>query len=296
MNEASKEITKLLQAYVDEQQKHGHTPKIDELNQFMQKKMDEQNSSPKEKFQGFSPDQMFNMINTPFEEGCPVQLRQLDDEVIREIPFMAQALFLMRLLDEKDLKLTAQGYIPPKIVTDIYELGLRDWNTDYYRQKTEPRTEKVQVLRIALNLCGFIKIRKGVMSLTAKGRKIQGDANALLDALMHFMFWDFNVACFDIFEDEDAANVGRAYSLWLLHHYGEEWRDMDFYAEKYLEAFPGFSPSMSHAYSYRTFNRLFSYIGICEINDTDEYRGAGFGRRTRKREILDKMFSFTEPK
>jgi hypothetical protein len=114
MNEAAKEITKLLQAYVDEQQKHGHTPKIDELNQFMQKKMDEQNLSPKENFQGFSPDQMFNMINTPFEEGCPVQLRQLDDEVIREIPFMKQALYLMRLLDEKDLKLTAQGYIPPK--------------------------------------------------------------------------------------------------------------------------------------------------------------------------------------
>lgn len=293
MNEINIEIIKQLQAYMNEQAEQRHTPSTGELNGFIQKKVEEQNKKPKNDFLGFSSVQMNYLINRPFEEGCPIQLRKLNEEEMEEIPFMKQALYLMRLLQENVLKLTAQGYIPPKIVTALYEMGLEDWSTNYYKQKLEPRVEVVQVLRIALISCGFIKTRTGKMSLTAKGRKILGDINALFYALMRFMFFDFNIGYFDMYEDEKVANVGRLFSLWLLHHYGDEWRNQDFYGKKYFTALPMIE--FSSAYEYRTFMRLFHYIGICDNNDLKDEGGFAFKRRTRKRDILDKMFSFTEP-
>ena len=294
MNDFTKEITKQLQAYIDEQAKHGHTPSRDELNRYIQKRTDEYNIKPQETFHGFSFVQMDYLINKPFEEGCPVQLRQLNEEELEEIPFLKQALYLMRLLKDKELKLTAQGSIPPKIVSELYEMGLKDWNSNYFKLKTESRVEVVQVLRAALKSSGFIKVRVGKMSLTAKGEKILDNGNAILHALMCFMFSSFNVDYFDMYPDHRIANLGALYSLWLLHRFGDEWRNYNFYAEKYFNAFSLIAPSP--CYGYRTFTRLFHYIGICEINDTDNDRGIDFRQRTRKREILDKIFSFTEPK
>ena len=78
---------------------------------------------------------------------------------------------------EKGLKLTAHGYIPPKTVAELYELGSHSWSTDWYKQKSEPKTEEVQVLRVVLKECGLIKTRVGKLSLTAKGKQLLADHN-----------------------------------------------------------------------------------------------------------------------
>lgn len=63
------------------------------------------------------------MLYRPLEVGCPVQLRRLTDEQMEQIPVMRQALHLMNELSSEEVKLTAQGYIPPKMVAELYELG-----------------------------------------------------------------------------------------------------------------------------------------------------------------------------
>lgn len=285
-------ITELLQAYINEQEKMGKTPDKGSLNRFLNDMITIQNTTSIAKFNGFTAEQMFQMINSPLGKECPVQLRKLSNSEIEEIPFLKQALYLLRSLSEKELKLTPQGYIPPKLVTTLYEMGLPD-NSDYYKQKMESRVEVVQVLRIALKECGFIKVRDGKMSLTTKGGRIIKDYNALLYALMVFLLFDFNTGYFDIYQDIEIGNVGRLYSLWLLHHYGDIWRQKNFYADAYFKAFSGLSPSA--CYEFRTFDRVFHYIGLCDINQTKEDRGFDFGNKTRKREILDKIFTFVEP-
>lgn len=285
-------ITELLQAYINEQEKMGKTPDKGSLNRFLNDMITIQNTTSIAKFNGFTAEQMFQMINSPLGKECPVQLRKLSNSEIEEIPFLKQALYLLRSLSEKELKLTPQGYIPPKLVTTLYEMGLPD-NSDYYKQKMESRVEVVQVLRIALKECGFIKIRDGKMSLTTKGGRIIKDYNALLYALMVFLLFDFNTGYFDIYQDIEIGNVGRLYSLWLLHHYGDIWRQKNFYADAYFKAFSGLSPSA--CYEFRTFDRVFHYIGLCDINQTKEDRGFDFGSKTRKRDILDKIFTFVEP-
>ena len=62
---------------------------------------------------------------------------------------MRQVLHLMTILSEGELKLTAKGYIPPKIVDELYHMGSQSWSTDWFKQKSEPKTEEVQVLRVA---------------------------------------------------------------------------------------------------------------------------------------------------
>lgn len=286
-------ITEQLQAYINEQEKMGKTPDKESLIRFLNDMITLQNTTSIAKFNGFTAEQMFQMINSPLGKECPVQLRKLSNSEIEEIPFLKQALYLLRFLSEKELKLTPQGYIPPKLVKELYELGLSDWSADSYKQKLESRVEVVQVLRIALKECGFIKVRDGKMSLTTKGGRIIKDYNALLYALMVFLLFEFNTGYFDLNNDIEIGNVGRLYSLWLLHHYGDIWRQKNFYAEAYFKAFPGLSPS--ECYEFRTFDRVFHYIGLCDINQTKEDRGIDFGSKTRKREILDKIFTFVEP-
>lgn len=57
--------------------------------------------------------------------------------------------------------------------------------------------------------------------------------------------------------------------------------------------FQGNIPPQLVTYTRRIFDRTFRYIGLCEINDADV--GAYFNSKIRKREILDKIFSFVEP-
>lgn len=289
----TKIVTEQLQAFIDEQGKKGLTPNMDNLAQHLNRLAAIYNNTPKADFNGFTPDQIYQMINNPFGKECPVQLRTLTNSEIEEIPFLKQAIYLMKTLADKELKLTTQGYIPPRLVTELYEMGLPDWNSNYYKQKLEPRVEVVRVLRVALKRCGLIKVRSGKMSLTAKGHKILNDYNTLLFTLMRFLFLDYNTGWLDSYNNMEVANVGRLYSLWLLHHYGDVWRHQDFYAEAYFKAFPEIK--VTEAYNYRTFSRTFHFIGICDINDTKEDRGLDFESKTRKREILDKVFSFVEP-
>ena len=287
------EITRRLQEWIDQMERSGKHVDLDDINRHLGEILHAQNTAPKPNFNGFSSEQMHQMLNRPLEAGCPVQLRRLTEEQIERIPVMRQALHLMNALSERELKLTAQGYIPPKMVAELYELGCHSWNSDWYKQKSEPKTEEVQVLRVVLKECGLIKTRVGKMSLTAKGKQLLLDHNELLRTIILFLFRDYNTGWLDMYADDEAGNLGRLYSLWLLHHYGEDWRNTRFYAEEYSKAFPMLNAE--HGYGYRAFNRLFRFIGLCEINESDEFKGQNWGKKARKTDLLDLMFTFEEP-
>ena len=244
--------------------------------------------------EGFSPDEMFLMLYAPLEKGCPVQLRTLTDGEIERIPFMRQVLRLMSMLSDGELKLTAKGYIPPLIVEELYQLGERSWSSDWYKQRSEPKTEEIQVLRVVLRECGLIKTRMGKLSLTTKGKRLMADWNELMYVVALFLLRDYNTGWLDLYEDMEVGNVGRLYSLWLLHRYGGEWRHTDFYTGEYARAFPTMNDYTP--YGFRVFNRLFRCIGLCKVNEREEDRGPGWGRKVIKTDVLELMFEFIEPK
>ncbi len=282
-----------MQAWINQMQSAGKVVDIDALNHHLAEMMTVQNSTPIDRFNGFTSEQMHQMIYSPLEKGCPVQLRTLTDSQLNDIPLMRQVLHLMDILDKSELKLTAKGYIPPKIVEELYQMGTHSWNTDWYKQKSEPKTEEIRVLRVVLKECGLVKTRTGKMSLTSKGKRLLINRNELLRVVMLFLLRDYNTGWLDLWDDTDVGNLGRMYSLWLLHHYGKEWRHTDFYAGEYSRAFP--TLANAHAYGYRVFNRLFHLIGLCDVNEREEDRGPGFWERVIKTDVLDMMFEFAEP-
>ena len=284
------EITRRLQEWIDQMERSGTHVNQDDINRHLGEIMHAQNAMPKPDFNGFSSEQMHQMLNRPLEVECPVQLRRLTDEQIEQIPVMRQALHLMNVLSEKELKLTSQGYIPPKTVAELYEIGSHSWSSDWYKQKSELKTEEVQVLRVVLKECGLIKTRVGKLSLTAKGKQLLVDHNELMRTIILFLLRDYNTGWLDSYEDNEVGNLGRLYSLWLLHHYGADWRNTGFYADEYSKAFPMLNAV--HGYEYRVFNRLFRFIGLCEINESDDFKGKNWGKEVRKTELLDLMFTF----
>ena len=284
------EIIRRLQEWIDQMERSGKHVNLGDINRHLGEIMHAQNAMPKPDFNGFSSEQMHQMLNRPLEVECPVQLRRLTDEQIEQIPVMRQALHLMNVLSEKELKLTSQGYIPPKTVAELYEIGSHSWNSDWYKQKSELKTEEVQVLRVVLKECGLIKTRVGKLSLTAKGKQLLVDHNELMRTIILFLFRDYNTGWLDSYEDNEVGNLGRLYSLWLLHHYGADWRNTGFYADEYSKAFPMLNAD--HGYEYRVFNRLFRFIGLCEINESDDFKGKNWGKEVRKTELLDLMFTF----
>ena len=287
------EITRRLQEWIDQMERSGKHVNLDDISSHLGEIMQAQNAVPKPDFKGFSSEQMHQMLNRPLEVGCPVQLRRLTDEQIEQIPLMRQTLHLMNALSSTELKLTMQGYIPPKMVAELYELGSHSWDSDWYKQKSELKTEEVQVLRVTLKECGLIKTRTGKMSLTAKGKQLLADHNELLRTMILFLLRDYDTGWLDLCEDNVVGNFGRLYSLWLLHHYGEDWRSTRFYADEYNKAFPMLNAE--NGYEYRVFNRLFRFIGVCEINESDDFKGQDWGREARKAALLDQMFTFEEP-
>lgn len=233
------------------------------------------------------------MLYSPLERDFPVQLRELTDAQMAEIPLVRQVLHLMTLLSEGELKLTAKGYLPPKVVEALYEMGSHSWSTDWYKQKSEPKVEEVRVLRVVLKECGLVKVRTGKMSLTAKGKRLLAERNDLIHTVMLFLLRDYNTGWLDGYDDMETGNVGRLYSLWLLHHFGEEWRLKEFYAGEYFRAFP--TLKNANAYGFRVFNRLFRLIGLCDVNDREDDYGPGWGHKVIKTGAVDLMFEFDEP-
>ena len=106
------EITRRLQDWIDQMERSGKHVDLDDINRHVGEIMHAQNAAPKPNFNGFSSEQMHMMLYRPLEVGGPVQLRRLTDEQMEQIPVMRQALHLMNELSEKELKLTAHGYIP----------------------------------------------------------------------------------------------------------------------------------------------------------------------------------------
>lgn len=82
------EITRRLQEWIDQMERSGKHVNLDDINRHLGEIMHAQNAAPKQDFNGFSSEQMHQMLNRPLEVGCPVQLRRLSDEQIEQIPVM----------------------------------------------------------------------------------------------------------------------------------------------------------------------------------------------------------------
>lgn len=281
---------------------------IEDLQRNINKIVYDQNHKGHPDFEGYSPDEMTYILYETFVSNSPIQLQKLSESEYKTIPILNQIKYLVDLIiQDGELKLTSKGFLPPKVVADIYSQGfmkdefIESGMSKLYKEIDAP---SVNLTRILTEISGLAKKRNNKLSLTKKGEKIVSDNYELLKLILGTFGAKFNWAYFDGYGDNGIGQIGYGFSLILLSKYGMVERTGSFYAEKYLKAFPHlidiippshFDTSEDQAencYSVRTFPRFLDYFGFIKIRSEEKW---GSDIVISKTELFDKLIKCTPP-
>ncbi len=289
-------------------EKNRETMDLDSLNEEIKKIMDARNNTGIPEFEGYSPFEMHNIVQYLFEENCPIKIIKLKTEDFHRIPIFNGVKFLLNQLSEMDgIKLTAKGYLPTKIVSDLY-------NQKYYSEdmidkgisKLYKETDSlfVRLCRIILELSGVAKKSKGKLILTKEGNNCLLNDQLLLEEILNAYCKKFNWAYFDGYELENIGRLGCGFSIYLLNQYGNDVRQTDFYAKKYFTAYPMLIEDIhprygtvesyiNRCYSYRMVEQFGMLTGIIKKIGVHKY---GEPKFIQKSELLNLLFEVNQPK
>lgn len=285
-------IIKGIQNWILAEEEAGRKVDMNRINECLQEITRRHNSMPLSDFNGLSPEEMRYIIYYPFSSRCVVNINNLGKEQYDRIPLVRQALFILNKLSETELKLTKLGWLPLKIVAEAYHVGQPEWIIDELKQKriNEYEVSSVRMARIILELLRWVITRKGMLSLTLKGKKALANIDASANEILYFSLTGVGLHTVDADEDERIGNFGIAYSVWLLNKFGSEWHSGNFYQEQYQKVFD--FPDRYNIYETRVFNRLFYWLGIVDMRRNREEGPHFLNWDFRKTELFPMIFSF----
>lgn len=226
----------------------------------------------------FPTEMQFILYNT-FDSKSPVQILKANHNTYKNVPIFNQVKFLYNIINEqKELKLTNKGFLPTKIVAELYGKGyLKDYFIEngiskLYKESDVPT---INLAKILVELSTLVKKRNNKLSLTKKGIELIDNDNLLFQNLFETFTKKFNWSYLDGFSNEKIGQSGFGFTLILLDKFGKEYRNPEFYAEKYLKAFDfksnnselEFVDNPKTTYEIRTFERFLDYFGFTEYDN-----------------------------
>jgi len=276
---------------------------LEDIQKIIDELVLEQNTTINPNFDGYSPVEMHQILHFPFSENCPIQMRKLSNDAYEQIPILNIAKHLItQLAKVGELKLTKTGALPTKIVAELYNQGFYKETfieSGIVKLYKEADSFSVSITRILLEISGVIKKRTGKLSLTKKGEKLSTDNHQLFVALYEAYTLKFNWGYFDNYESMNIGRLGCVFSLILLLKYGNEKRIENFYAEKYINAFPLLLDEVTEryrtakemandCYTFRTFEQYMNIFGLIHF----EVEGKFIDKVNyiSKTDIVDKLF------
>ena len=277
-----------------------------ELQKHIDKRIREQNSHGLPEFEGYSPFEMESVLYNTFGENSPIRFLELSESEYRNIPILNQIKYLSQLIEKQgESKLTNKGFLPTKIVAEIYKQGfIKDEFIELGISKLYKETDAIAInlTRILIEISGLAKKRNNKLSLTKKGKRILGNDFELLLLILETFGNKFNWAYYDEYGENNIGQLGFGFSLILLSKYGNERRTDKFYSDKYFRAFPQlinesldpiFGTVEEYAgscYSVRTFERFLEYFGIIRIERGKKLNNEIFIVKT---ELFDRLIKIT---
>ena len=275
---------------------------LKDLQRHLDQEVHKQNNRTITEFEGYSPIEMTQILHFTFGEDSPIELQKLSDSDYIRIPILNQINYLTDLIDKNgEIKLTEKGFLPTKIVSDLYKQGfLKEEYIEKGIAKLYKETDSltVSLTRILIELAGLTKKRNGKLSLTKSSKKLLGDKEALLRQLFLTFTNKFNWAYYDGYGDNQIGQMGYGFTLILLSKYGQTKRLDSFYAGKYFKAYPMLLDSLeltnesikddaSRCYSLRVFDRFLDYFGLIRIEE--EHKGFDSIKHITKTELFDRL-------
>ena len=256
---------------------------LEELQRHLDKIMREQNRRAIPEFEGYSPAEMQDILDNSFEENGIIRLKKPKGLAYQSVPVLNLVKYLSGLiLKAGEMKLTLKGFLPVKIVADMYSQG---FYKEYYIESgltklyKEQDSISIHHAKVLLLVSGLTKKRNNKLSITKKAEKIISNDYLLLKLLFKKFTEKFNWAYADGYGENSIGQLGYGYSLILVEKYGKKERNDRFYAEKYFNAYPallnnlpdpGYSTIEEYAkncYSIRTFERFLKYFGLIKIKN-----------------------------
>jgi hypothetical protein len=274
------------------------------LKALLNKTAFEENNRAVPEFEGLSPNNMLDVLHDPFGEDCPIQFKELNVVDYNDIPMFCLSKYMANIIrNSGELKLTEKGFLPVKIVAELYAQGfIKEYFIESGLSKLYKEADSITISlsKILLELSGIIKKRNGKLSLTKLGEKVLANDRMFFELIFKGFITKYNWAYFDRYGDFTIGRTAAAFSLILLSKYGNEKRVDSFYALKYLDAFPSLiynldpessSPmdSFIRCYSKRTFERFLVYFQMVNIEEegTNYFDKKNFISKT---EMFDKLF------
>jgi hypothetical protein len=279
---------------------------LKDIQKHIDQAMNEQNNRSIPEFEGYSPFEMHQILHFTFGKDSPIQLQKLTDSDYKKIPILNQIKYLTNLIEKNgEIKLTNKGFLPTKIVSDLYQQGfLKDELIEKGISKLYKETDSmtVNLPRILIELAGLVKKRNGKLSLTKSSQKILGDNEELLRQIFLTFTNKFNWAYYDGYGENQIGQLGYGFSLILLSKYGQIKRLDSFYAEKYFMAYPKLLDSLEPSYgtlerystmcySIRSFERFLDYFGLITIEE--EKKGFDSIKYITKTDLYDRLIKCT---
>ena len=224
----------------------------------------------------------------PWGAASPLQLRrELPDEVLDQIPFLRLTEELLRVVQRDGfIKLTALGALPGKYLHELYGFGfLREDGIEVGYIKLHRETDVPGLATVHHNAerTGLLRKVHGKITLTKNAERLRQPAHRaeLLRQVLTFFTEKFNWAYHDAYASPTAGQTGWAFSVWLLLQSGSEPRPLQFYGDKYQQAFPMLLDDFSGAdwstpagqllscYGHRMFAHFAHWFGLASI---EQYR------------------------
>jgi len=247
------------------------------------------NNTPLEEFLGLSPIEVHHLLYDAFGDNSPVQLRNdIDDKTLDQIPlFRIIEEYLKIIQRDRHIKLTPLGALPKKVMVELYDKRfLPDEHIESGLTKLWKEHDCIAIssARLTAEFAGLVKKASGKLTLTKTATKLLQTNNRLqifrkfFQAFTDKFLWSYN----DSYPEQPIGQLGWALSVIMLDKFGDQPQTVDFYADKYLKAFPRFITFFRNSYStperqffrcygVRTFDRFFLWFGFVTVDQQNEY-------------------------
>jgi hypothetical protein len=251
---------------------------------------DSYNQRPIADFEGLSPIQMQSLLYDLFGANSVIKINNdISNENIDQVSFFRICEEFISIINrEVELKLTPNGNLPKKIVKEIYDKKfITDslFESGILKNFVEREFIFIHNAKIICKQLNLIKKQNNKLSLTAKGKKIIASNKRIefFNMVLLYFIKEFNWSYNDGYNEEHNGQFGSGFTLFLLLKYGLESRSVQFYADKYLKAFPKILDNFpedtvftkqrqfNNSFSLRTFNRFLFWFNCIEITEKKSY-------------------------
>ncbi len=269
------------------------------------------NNRPNDNFLGLTPTEVHNLLYDTFDERSILKFSDdLDDETLDQIPLFRIVEEYLKIINrDQQIKLTPLGALPRKVIIELYDKRiLLDDHIENGITKLWKEEDCISIRSAGLTaeLAGLVRKANGKIALTKKGVKLLQVENRIqlfkvfFQAFTNKFDWGFN----DLYPNEPIGQLGWAFSVYMLTKFLTQESTADFYAEKYMNAFPHFislfRPSysssdrqFSHCYGIRTFGRFLLWFGFVTVEKQKKYLDLGTDK-FKGTDLINQVFTFDD--